>query len=356
MRIFNMIDTAMLQDRPAPPSPKSTLGFAQFYAATLIAIAACGLWNASRLHARAELLSDAARTWAQSAIETFAPTWLMSRERALGAVLSQSYQPQDATITLARINVTDNAGQHLRSEASPQQHEQNSVSAPTINPMDTVVFAGDSLANGYAAGAARALGEIKSKTKALDEGKISTGLVSQSYFDWPARAKIICASKPGAIVFSFGSNDPIDMKIGGVYARFGSSTWTDAYEARAAAMVETAHQCGARAVWLMLPPMREASMQKKAQAIAEAQQKACKLADACIQPFRGLGDGLDQTFKERAMISGKSKLLRAEDGIHMAPEGYYAVAKQALEGLGIHAAKPMESPLKAQSESPSSGT
>jgi hypothetical protein len=327
-------------------------GFAAFYAATALAIAACGMWNAHRLHARAELLADPARAWAQSAVESFASPGLLSRERALGALLSESYEASPALAELPALPIkaaSQSAPQHLSAAAI-------AIQAPRLadHAIETVVFAGDSLANGYAAGASRALAEFKSKAKALDEGKISTGLVSQSYFDWPARAKALCKSKPGAMVFSFGSNDPIDMKIGGAYVRFGSEAWSEAYAARAAAMVEAAHECGARAVWLMLPPMREESMRTKARKISAAQDKACKLADACVRPFEGLGDGLDSSFKERAVVSGKSKLLRAEDGIHMAPEGYYAVAKQALESLGFTSApKPSSA---TQSSAPSSGT
>lgn len=296
--------------------------FAGFYLGLAAALAAIAFWNSDRLFARADMLSGPERSWSQAGLETMAGEDARSRLGAIQKALSAGFEARRPD---AHREAASGAGAGAPSAA---------LAAPNEG-LSRVFFAGDSLANGYAAAAALALARAKSSVKALDYGRISTGLVSKSYFDWPARVAELCGSKPSAFVFSFGSNDSMDMREGAVFVKFGSPAWMEAYGARASSVVELAHACGAKAVWLSLPPMRAVAMSASATVIRRAQARACAQADACVEPFADLSEPLSTEFSEYGAIGGRSRLLRARDGVHMAPEGYLTVARQTLGALGI---------------------
>lgn len=289
------------------------------------------IWNSDRLLARSEFIqNESMRIWTSSLIDTIAPEHIRPRIRSIQIALSSDF-PSPSKIPLA----PQGPSTILVEQPLLKINQDNAQATIKIIEISNVIFAGDSLANGYAAGAARALHESKSLIKSVDEGIISTGLVAKSYFDWQQKIEDLCKKHPSAIVFSFGSNDPMDMRSDSTVLRFGTVEWNTAYSERATAIVSTAKACGAKTVWLSLPPMRDLEMQKKAKKLHAAQDKACRLADICVQPFSTLNAHLSETYQERALLAGKERLLRAQDGIHMAPDGYYAVATQALHGLGI---------------------
>lgn len=307
-----------------------TRQFSLAYLSLSFVLLGIGFWNSDRLFARSEFIqNESQRIWASALIDTIAPESLRPRLRSIQLALSSDF-PSPSKIALAQQEPST----ILAEQPVLKANHDNSTTTKN-NEITNVIFAGDSLANGYAAGAARALHESKSAAKSVDEGKISTGLVSKSYFDWQRKVEDLCKKHPSAIVFSFGSNDPMDMRSGAAILRFGTDEWTAAYSDRATTVVSTAKACGAKTVWLSLPPMRDIEMQKKAKKLNAAQYKACRLADVCVQPFSSINANLSEAYQDRARLAGKERLLRAQDGIHMAPDGYYAVASQALHGLGV---------------------
>lgn len=318
--------------------------FAGFYLGLCGALAALGFWNSDRLMARTDMLAEPVRSWSQAGLETLAPEGTRVRLGAIQKALSTSFEtPTLALVPRApslAVREAPGAASVAKTETAPEPGPGFGSGSGARSAMSMVFFAGDSMANGYAAGGASALAKARSSVKVRDYGKISTGLVSKSYFDWSARVAELCKLKPSAFVFSLGSNDPMDMREGAVFVKFGSPAWREAYEARAAGIVASAHACGAKSVWLNLPPVRDPAMSAKAKIIRAAQARACAEADACVDPLSDLAEPLGREFAEYGSIHGKPRLLRAQDGVHMAPEGYLAVARQALGALGIDLSTP----------------
>lgn len=315
--------------------------FAGFYLGLCTALAGIGFWNSERLMARADMLAEPARSWSQAGLDTMASEGARARLGAIQKVLLMGFEAPALLLAQREPGLAVGAEPAAASVARAKVGAGGAgTGAGSGGAMSMVFFAGDSLANGYAAGGSAALVKAKSSVKARDYGKVSTGLVSKSYFDWSARVAELCKSKPSAFVFSFGSNDPMDMREGAVFVKFGSAAWREAYGSRAAGVVAAAHACGAKAVWLNLPPMRAQAMSGNAKIIRAAQERACSEADACVDPFSDLAEPLGKEFAEYGSIDGKRRLLRAQDGVHMAPEGYLTVARQALEALGVEVSAP----------------
>lgn len=316
------------------------------------------MWNSARLWARAEPLPDPWRELAQMSINWLAPEPLRDRLACLQAPLALDFDASEACHprpgpavappppTPPAQMAPGSSGSTPPSTLPPSSPAGSSASPPSaangarpssssIPDRSSIIFAGDSLANGYAAGGELALRESGSARPAVDAGRISTGLVNVSYHDWPAQARRLCSQKPAAFVFSFGSNDPMDLRDGGARHKFGSPEWIEAYAARAEAMVRIAHACGAKAAWVELPPMRDPSFESKMIPIRKAQARACSLADACLRPFSDLDDALTREFRSQTQVGSHLEPLRAADGVHMTPQGYLHVARLALRDLGL---------------------
>ncbi|HEY6436702.1 MAG TPA: hypothetical protein VIY47_08930, partial [Ignavibacteriaceae bacterium] len=63
--------------------------------------------------------------------------------------------------------------------------------------------------------------------------------------------------------------------------------------------------------------------------IRSAQSEACQNSDICVLAPEEFGHCCDE-YSTSAKIDGKTKLLRASDGIHMALEGYHLYIKEVF--------------------------
>lgn len=338
-----------------------------FALALVLSLLVIAFWNATRLQARFEMLSEPHRSIAIESLSwiSFA-SWRAPLDRVQKALHEEeeTAAPAKPPSALKPVTPSDKTGlplDHASHQHSKTLSEESTFIKPqgeavpipvtdlalnalpkltlsAVPPLEgIVIFAGDSLSMGYGASAQWGL-PPKSVVSVMSVGKISTGLTATSYYDWPSRITALCESQaPAAFVLSFGANDLIDLKDAqGHYLRFGSAAWSEAYEARALHTVELAKSCGAKVAWMKLPPMREASYEAKIKQLRLAQEAACKASDACVEPFSGLGKA-ESLFVEQLTLNNKSHLLRAGDGIHMAPYGYKLASDRALSLLGFQA-------------------
>ena len=82
------------------------------------------------------------------------------------------------------------------------------------------------------------------------EGKYSTGLSRQDYFDWPAQLeKLVGKYNPDMVVICMGANDPQDI-IDETRKRHhaDSESWKTIYRSRAERLLAVATAKGAKAV------------------------------------------------------------------------------------------------------------
>ena len=307
------------------------------------------IWNAPALYKRIDMLDEEARMLVQPPFQLMEHVGLLHKLDLINDLVSET-EPNEHQEALAALEVPvenkelplNREGNapiptHHASATPPMDSAPLAVSTPPQQPpphksgTQLIAFVGDSFANGYAAaGKSTPLG-YSSK----DFGRHSTGLVVKSYYDWIGATEKICEqSKPAVFIFSFGANDPQDIKSDKGYLRFGSSDWKSEYAQRATKLVSIAHNCGAKAAWLALPPMREAGYEKKMDVIRLAQDEACQKSDACVPPPEEFSPCCQQ-FSSSGRIDGKNKLLRAADGIHRAYDGYLLSVKATYKMLNL---------------------
>lgn len=218
------------------------------------------------------------------------------------------------------------------SESEASSASQESKFLAPLPEQGLLMIVGDSFANGYAAQIARLSRD--NGWHSLDVGRHSTGLTKKDYYDWPLRVlDMVGANKPNVVVVSIGANDHQDMRVSGRLLRFGSDEWRRVYRVRAKELFANASSGGALVAVLGLPPMRESSYDERVRIIESELRAAAAEHDALFFDAPDVFGVCCSDFKVRSDTSRKR--LRADDGIHMTPEGYSIVAKSLLSKLFV---------------------
>ena len=182
-------------------------------------------------------------------------------------------------------------------------------------------IAGDSLA--YSVG--NGLGKTAAATGVIApvyESRVSSGLSTPGFFDWPKRVSDeLPRLDPEIVVFVMGTNDwalpqpaPVDAT--------GVPSWKTTYAKQVQAMVDALTAGGRTLYWVAPPVLRDVKQEAGAKAVAEVIRDVVgKSPSAVYVDAHDLLDGDDGTYSPVIDVGGKKVTVRAGDGVHLTPDG-----------------------------------
>ena len=182
-------------------------------------------------------------------------------------------------------------------------------------------IAGDSIAWSVGNG----LGKLAAATGVVApvyESRVSSGVSSPGFFDWPKRvSEEIPRLNPEVVVFVMGTNDwmapqptPLDTT--------GQPAWKGKYQAQLQALVDALARDGRVLYWLGPPILRDTKQDAGAQAAAAVIKSViASNPDAHFVDAHTLLDADDGSYTPTVEVDGKKVLVRSGDGVHLTPEG-----------------------------------
>ncbi|MDR2181446.1 MAG: DUF459 domain-containing protein, partial [Treponema sp.] len=140
----------------------------------------------------------------------------------------------------------------------------------------TVLIAGDSMIADYLGAALqRKLSQRGEFSRVIRDGRYSTGLSRDDYFDWPSHmALLVSEHKPDLVIICLGGNDAQDILENGSRYYPGSGEWNIAYRRRAEKLIRAAAN-GPCLIWLGLPVVGNEKFAAKYKTIVYLQELAC---------------------------------------------------------------------------------
>lgn len=222
------------------------------------------------------------------------------------------------------------AGAVPQAQAAPAAMPAPAVKRERYN----VVVLGDSLGDGTWAGLYHVLRQDK-RFNVIKKSRVATGFSRQDYFDWNAEVRSIADEmRIDIAVVVMGTNDrqPI-VEEGRRHALFDSG-WRDIYERRVDDFTATLKATGAQIYWLELPVMKSPRFgadMAQFNGIFEARARANGVAFVDTQ---GVATGADGGYTAYGPDrSGRTRLLRAEDGIHFTMPGYELLGERIANAI-----------------------
>ncbi len=180
------------------------------------------------------------------------------------------------------------------------------------------------------------------------KGKSASGLARPDFFDWMNEGKAHADwRKPDLVVVVMGGNDGQDLArrkgTGDRRVPWNHDDWSDAYRERVDRFLARVSAPGRKILWLGLPSMGLASLEKKLTIIREVQKSAVQaLGEDAVYldtaPFVTDDEGQMLTHANVGPRQKRQK-IRADDKIHFTMSGseYFAgfVYPEVLEVLGL---------------------
>lgn len=237
------------------------------------------------------------------------------------------------------------------------------VAAPAQTPPPTlekkrrynVVVLGDSLGDGTWAGLYHVLRK-DNRFNVVKKSRVATGFSRQDYYDWNQAAHDIAAeTRVDIAVVVMGTNDrqPI-VRDGKRHALFDDG-WRDIYRARVDDFTATLKASGARIYWMELPVMRSPRFGADMEQFNEIFEDRAAANGVSFVKTEGLATGADGGYTAYGEDRfGRTRLLRAEDGIHFTMAGYELLGDRIANailadlesgGLLVNAEPPADRPV-----------
>ncbi|WP_303238399.1 DUF459 domain-containing protein [uncultured Bilophila sp.] len=248
---------------------------------------------------------------------------------------------------------------------SAPEAEQPPVPARVVDPArkPLVLLVGDSMMmEGFGPVLQRTLRK-RPDMDVVREGKYSTGLSRQDYFDWPANLEtLINKYNPDLVVICMGANDPQDIIDENRKRHHADSeSWKRIYRSRAERLLAVATAKGAKVVWAGLPIMGKEPYSTRVRRLSDLQKQACEVYNAAfVDTTKVLADahGAYTTFK--VDDKGRHIRLRYKDMVHVTEDGgamlTAAVEPVVEKELGLGKAVPGKPASAAPGTVPAPGT
>lgn len=186
----------------------------------------------------------------------------------------------------------------------------------------------------------------------IDEWKGSSGLARPDFFDWPAQmADMVEIHDPDVIVVGFGGNDTQSLVTDGEVIQRGDPKWEVEYARRVGQVLDAAHRPGRTLWWIGLPLSQRDNVEALRPAIT-----AAITGELAARPWTRYVDASAALAPDgvyRVTVSGpdgEEVRIRADDGIHLSPEGGRMIVEEFLSDLESERAIP------AAAEPPSTTT
>jgi hypothetical protein len=195
------------------------------------------------------------------------------------------------------------------------------------------VLAGDSVMGEIAFGMQRWAAKAHSWT-IVDAHKVSSGLSNTGYYNWPVTFhNLLEAHHPKVVLMMVGANDAQDIFDGKHRQPFGTPGWQTTYADRVHAVLKDATAHCTTVYWTLMPVVRDPGFEKKQALVRQVIREAAKEHGDTVRIIDPNERFLDSTgrYAESARINGKSKALRADDGIHLSWAGAQVFVDAVLD-------------------------
>ena len=239
----------------------------------------------------------------------------------------------------AFATVSAMGGDHDAEIATPTSTRPTSTSAPVASTTVTTVpgrpcrpgltpdaplrlwIAGDSIAYSVGTG----LGKRAANTGVVApvyESRVSSGLASPGFFDWPRRVgEELPRLDPEIVVFVMGTNDwavpqatPVDAS--------GQPAWKAVYAQKVRDMVDALTTDGRTLYWVGPPVLRDTKQEAGVRELAGViRDVVASDPDAVFVDAHDLVDAEDGSYTAIVESDGKKVQVRSGDGVHFTPDG-----------------------------------
>lgn len=188
---------------------------------------------------------------------------------------------------------------------------------------------GDSMADGLWTGLYREMrGQAGVTVTKFSE--VSTGLSRYDYVDIQAKTARQIAEQPVDVaVILFGTNDAQGISIDGQVHDFGTEAWKAAYAKRVDDLVAMLRVRNVAIYWVGLPTMKRASFDAKMTLINEVvstRMQALGVPYLETETITRNAEGAYDAYLPETG-TGRRRLMRANDGIHMSMAGYLRITE-----------------------------
>jgi hypothetical protein len=216
--------------------------------------------------------------------------------------------------------------------AAPVPDSDQACRAP-VDPADPLRLwiGGDSLAGSLGP----SLGEITGESGVVQpivDSRVSSGLLSPDFFDWPKKgAEDMLTYKPDVTVFIIGANDANNLSRDDDQ----DPRWRARYRAAVEEMLEVLVGNGRTVYWIGAPIMADAAFSERVKGVNSVYQEvAAKHPKVTYVDAFTVFSGPDGKFASTLPDDdGKVVRVRAQDGIHLTPDGGDVLAQLVFDQL-----------------------
>lgn len=223
--------------------------------------------------------------------------------------------------------------------AEPSEAVPGNAAAPARREdgVFTVAVFGDSMAEGIWGGIFRKL-QRNHRFEVLRRARHSTGLSRPDYYDWQQALDAFLDQDPiDAAVVSVGLNDIQALYVEGSRSyRFGTEAWDRAYRERVEALMDRLHRRNIPTFWIGLPIMRNEDRNSDVEHLNAIYRESASAHGVTFIPTWQITvddhGGFSSYLRDD---EGRSRLMRANDGVHFTPRGYDMLADFVLHAMQI---------------------
>ena len=206
------------------------------------------------------------------------------------------------------------------------------VAAAPASAAPKVLLTGDSLMENVGDELQAAL-EARGASVALD-AQPGSG-IAIPVLDWVAYARAqVDAVAPQATVMFNGAGDSVPLDVGdGRYADCCGPAWRRAYAARAAQMMRAYRRDGGRVFWLTVPLPRNPKYVGVISAVNRSVKDAARRSGARVTVVDLVPALSPGRFRRSVRWRGRTRVVRAGDGIHLTRAGADIVVAKVLAAM-----------------------
>lgn len=190
-----------------------------------------------------------------------------------------------------------------------------------------IVVIGDSLADGLWGGLYRTF-EEDATLEFINRAKPSSGLARTENYDWNAELdKLFKDETYQVAVVMFGANDAHGIRKGKESFKIGTDGWREAYGERVEAIIKKLRAKNIATYWVGLPIMRSPTQSADAEAMNDVYREKSFINGAkFVDTWTGFTDETGRFSAYGPDITGQSRRLRADDGLHLTMRGNQKLA------------------------------
>lgn len=217
---------------------------------------------------------------------------------------------------------------------SAQTADPPPQSAPQTAERNIGVY-GDSLADGLWSGLYYQL-KKRSDYHLFRKSKVGTGLTTGAFVDWMREfTASLDEDHISVAVIMFGANDQQGLRDENHKGYlFKSDGWKRVYSARVGQILAETAKRQIATIWVGLPVMRDKDLNEGAEYLDSLYSEVVTTANTTFVPLHDTFKDENGEFALRLPdAKGKSRLVRADDGVHFTAYGYGLIAEKVFNIL-----------------------